>query len=241
MSGELLTRYGSQFWHNQDQRISYKEKIPLLEDGLNPEKQHHLILVPGMQALIDQLVPLYRALRSQLSDDLDIVTVSNGRSWEPLDTLVRRVTKPIENKLKERGAQEITLFGHSHGGRIAAASVNQLAQSFPDTHFTLITGGTPIVLRPQHTWSYPFNMVLSRSFREWPDIVFPETDNVTIHAFYSPTDEVVTEFEATQGWDSQYLHKIEGFSHTDFLHPDRMIPYLLPIVPTSSPSDTQNA
>lgn len=195
------------------------------ECAFDTTKEKHLILIPGMGAVVSQLFDLVRALRgSETFREYGVTAVELGLSLGKFRLTLQRAIKKIEESLlSQTSVSEIVLFGHSHGGRFASELAVYLQEKHPHIKVMIITGGTPITERPQ-SWR---NWFMSLSFRCWPVISQPGRE--LFYALYSDADTVVGAHQATSGSQAQPI-ELDNFTHDDFIHPEKIVPELEKLV-----------
>lgn len=201
------------------------------------EKPRQLLLFPGMLAPALELVPLVNHLRESTAlDEWGITAVPLGLSMGPLKDLVEQANHYLQQHLPDlTGYDHLTLYGHSHGGRVVASLASRLQEEFPELRMTIITAGAPIVTRPSRLpWHKAiWNRSFSRSFRNWPKIRQPQpNDHVRYIGLYSPDDLVVDIEAATAGHNAE-LVEIPGFGHMDFIVPKKGGEALVKLLPSA--------
>ena len=191
------------------------------ECSFDLDKNKHIILIPGMGASVQQLFGLVTALRSDNTfQEYGVTAVELGLSLGDFSVTLELLLKKIEQQLLTKVlVKKIVLYAHSHGGRFASEVASYLQKKYPDLDLVVITGGTPIEERPTSL----VNWVASLAFRQWPGVTQPQLD--TFFALYSTDDAVVSAEKATTG-STATLIELEGFSHSDFKKPGKVIPHL---------------
>lgn len=195
---------------------------------LHPQRDRHLILLPGLGGSVRELFPLVRyARKHQLA--FGVTAIPLGYSAAEFEPLVAIIIDTVRNLHAKQQVSEIRIFGHSHGGRVASEAIFQMQSLFPGITFGLVTAGTPMVTLPTHLPTFITRIwkMFSRSIREWHAIRQPDPKSLSCFlGFYSGSDWIVPSNFATDGYQGTLVH-VPKFFHRSFLSPRRMGPLLL--------------
>jgi hypothetical protein len=192
------------------------------------EISKHILLLPGLIAPVQSLFPLVRYLR-QKQKEYGVTAIPLRLSMAGFDSILERVVNTItQNLLQKSAPKTIILFGHSHGGRIACELVRILKNISPTTEYIVLTAGSPMGTKLYYlSWPHRLFFNLSKAYREWPQISQPDKSIVSRYIGYYSTDDqtVIPEF-AKANFKGE-LVELKGFSHRDFLSPNKTGPILL--------------
>src|SRR3989344_2391507 len=194
----------------------------------------HMFILPGMLGPVNRVFSLVNYLQKQQSQ-YAITAIPLGLSTADFQKIVQTAQANInKNLLSKIKVEEIILFGHSHGGRIACALLESLSSTLPQVSLSVITAATPIVEKPKNLSWYRkiFYYLLSRAFRQWPQVNQPRVGNNSVKkyiGYYSGTDKVVNSESAKLGHRGN-LYELEQFSHTDFIRDRKMGPILVSLL-----------
>lgn len=184
-------------------------------------KENQIILLPGMGASVSQLFRLVNSLRAEADfQSYGITAIQLGLSLGTFKETLSNLETILESKIFSNTAKRhIVLYGHSHGGRFACQLATKFQKNHPGLSLKVITGGTPIVLRPSSCKNWLFSL----AFKEWPSIVQPQIKDY--YSLYSRSDEIVNANQATRG-SKATLIELQNFSHNDFIDPEKICPIL---------------
>ncbi len=187
----------------------------------------HILLLPGMLAPVWTLFPLIHYLR-QNQNEYGVTAIPLGLSISSFDQILKIASKKVTNLLANSRQEKIILFGHSHGGRIAAELVQLLKVASPNTEFIVITAGSPLVKRPDSLpWYLGILFKISNAYRTWPDVTQPDLSVVSRYfGYYSNQDKIVLPESAKSGYSGKLI-ELHGISHHGLISSKVMGPLLL--------------
>lgn len=194
-------------------------------------KNKLIVFLPGLSGFVKGLFSVVNYVRKN-KKDYNAFAIPLGGSFSDFDSLIKKVVTKINTCIeKNPNLQEIIVFGHSHGGRVAVASVNKLAKQHPSLSFGVISAGTPLVKMPNnnkfYVWIWKF---FSKAMCDWLPVSINKSPNLKyVIGFYSKSDKVVPESFMEDEY-SRELNEIVGASHNDLYKPEYIGEKLLSVL-----------